>query len=285
MRIIFHYLKVLLDDFNFHNVEMSCILLESCGRFLFRNPETHSKMVSCLEVMSRKKTALNLDARYAYMIDNVIFECNPPDAPIQTKTRLPVQNFIRKLIYQDLNRSGVHKILKLLRRLDWNDEATLSTLKKVFSKIWKVRFSNIPLMAYLLAELTQWHPIFGTFVVDNTLEQLRLGLETNSFKQNQQRVAIAKYLGELYNYRMINSVVIFDALYFILRFGHQNGIPLPNAPQNHFDGPDDFFRLRLCCTILDACGRCFVKGRNSKRLDRFFVVMQVSSFHLALLID
>lgn len=57
-------------------------------------------------------------------------------------------------------------------------------------------------------------------VVDNVLENITLGLETNDFKNNQRRLAEVKYLGELYNYKMVDSPVIFDSLYRLVTFGH-----------------------------------------------------------------
>lgn len=49
----------------------------------------------------------------------------------------------------------------------------------------------------------------GTRVVDSVLEDIRLGMEVNLPKYNQRRVAQVKYLGELYNYRMVESADIF----------------------------------------------------------------------------
>ena len=37
-------LKTLLADFKHHNVEMACNLLDVCGRFLYRNQESHMKL-------------------------------------------------------------------------------------------------------------------------------------------------------------------------------------------------------------------------------------------------
>jgi regulator of nonsense transcripts 2 len=42
----------------------------------------------------------------------------------------------------------------------------------------------------------------------------------NIFKHNQRRIATVKYLGELYNYRMIESALVFDTLYTIVTLGH-----------------------------------------------------------------
>ena len=56
-------------------------------------------------------------------------------------------------------------------------------------------------------------------VVDGVLEDIRLGLELNLPKLNQRRVSTLKYLGELYNYQLIESNVIFRTLYLLLSFG------------------------------------------------------------------
>lgn len=34
-------LQMLLSDFSHHHIEMACTLLETCGRFLFRSPDSH----------------------------------------------------------------------------------------------------------------------------------------------------------------------------------------------------------------------------------------------------
>ncbi|KAJ3324923.1 hypothetical protein HDV06_005511 [Boothiomyces sp. JEL0866] len=276
--IVFHCLKVLLDDFNFHNIELACSLLETCGRFLFCNPETQVRTASFLEIILRKKSALNMDTKYSFMIDNAIYVCNPPDIQAAPKkVREPIELFLRKLIYKDLARPNAPTTLKLLRKVNWEDELTKKTLQKIFFKIWKVKYSNLHLMAFLIAELSRFYPSFGVSVVDNCLEHVRIGLEQNLFKHNQRRLACIKFLGELYNYRMVHSHVIFDTLYLLLRFGHENGIPTKTNPCP-IDAPNDFFRLRLVCTLLDTCGRCFKKGHLARKLDDFFVFLQLYLF-------
>lgn len=47
-----------------------------------------------------------------------------------------------------------------------------------------------------------------------------MGLELNDYGMQQQRIAFMRFLGELYNYELVDSSVIFDALYLILTFGH-----------------------------------------------------------------
>ena len=44
-------------------------------------------------------------------------------------------------------------------------------------------------------------------------------MQINHPKYNQRRVSVIKFLGELYNYRMVESSVIFKTLYSFIRFG------------------------------------------------------------------
>jgi regulator of nonsense transcripts 2 len=146
-------------------------------------------------------------------------------------------------------------------------------LEKIFSKPGKVKFSNIHLLAILASALYRYHQDFVIGVIDNVLEQITLGLEQNDFKFNQRRIADVKYLGELYNYKLVDSTVIFDMLYRIVTFGHEGGTPAPGKV-NSLDQPDDFFRIRLVCTILDTCGVCFDRGNSRTKLDFFLTFLQ-----------
>lgn len=101
-----------------------------------------------------------------------------------------------------------------------NRQQVVDTLEKIFSKPGKVKYSNIHLLAILAGALYRYHQDFVITVVDDVVEQITLGLEQNDFKFNQRRIAEVKYLGELYNYKMVDSPVIFDTLYRIVTFGH-----------------------------------------------------------------
>jgi len=54
-------------------------------------------------------------------------------------------------------------------------------------------------------------------------------------------------------------------------------MPLPDV-SCLLDSKSDFFRVRLCCTLLDTCGRYFKRGYNAKRLDKFLTFLQVLLF-------
>lgn len=96
----------------------------------------------------------------------------------------------------------------------------VAILGKVFSKPAKVKYGNIHLLGILLSALYRYHPAFVVKVIDNVVESVSLGLEQNDFRFFQRRVAEVKYLGELYNYRMLEHPVIFDTLYKIVTFGY-----------------------------------------------------------------
>jgi regulator of nonsense transcripts 2 len=271
--VIFHCLKVSLDDFSRMNIEIICNLLENCGRYLLRNPETSPRMASFLETLQRKKSAQHIGQQERMLIENAVYYVDPPvRAAIHQKEREPIDLFIRKLIYLDMNKRNYTKILKQIRRLHWEEKHVVTILEKVFSKPGKVKFGNIHLLAILASALHRYHQDFIISVIDDLLEYIVVGLEQNDFKFNQKRIAEVKYLGELYNYRMVDHPVIFDALYKIMTFGH-GGPPVPGR-LNPFDMPDDFFRIRLVATLLETCGIFFNRGAAGKKLDYFLSFFQ-----------
>ena len=104
-------LKTLLADFKHHNVEMACNLLDVCGRYLYRNQESHMKLKLLLEILMRKKQATSMDGRYSIMVENAFYYCNPPESKQdEKKVRSPIHDYIKKLLYKDLNKLNVEKV-------------------------------------------------------------------------------------------------------------------------------------------------------------------------------
>ncbi|RCI14055.1 hypothetical protein L249_8093 [Ophiocordyceps polyrhachis-furcata BCC 54312] len=266
--VVFHCLKVSLDDFSRMNIEILCNLIENCGRYLLKTPETAPRMQSFLETLQRKKSVQHIGQPERMLIDNAVYYVDPPERPaIEQKERTPMELFMRRLVYGDLTKRNYGKVLKQIRRFHWEEEDVVSLLEKVFSRPGKVKYGNIHLLAILLSSLHRYHPEFAVKVIDNVIESVSFGLEQNDFRFFQRRIAEVKYLGELYNYRMLEHPVIFDTMYKILTFGY-GGPPVPGR-LNPFDPPDDFFRIRLIATILETCGMFFNRGAAGKRLDYF----------------
>lgn len=272
---IFHCFKMCLDDFAGPNIENLATLLETCGRYLLRNEETGERTRNILEMVRRKRAAQNLDHRYVLMLDNAYYQCNPPDrTAVPQKERSSIELYIRWLIYEVLAKKTAAKVLLQLRKLPWGDASVRKMLEETFVRSWRVRFSNLHLLAVLVADLQAYHPDFAIHVIDTVCEQMHVGMETNIFKHNVRRVATTKYLGELYNYRLVGSSLILDQLWAFVTFGHPGGRPLPGQVCP-IDAPDDYFRIRLVCTLLDACGHCFDRGLLRKRLDDFLIFLNL----------
>ena len=46
-----------------------------------------------------------------------------------------------------------------------------------------------------------------------------MGMEVNNPKYSQRRTSMVKFLGELYNYRLVDSSLVFKVLYSLITFG------------------------------------------------------------------
>ena len=272
--VIFHCLKVSLDDFSRMNIEIICNLLENCGRYLLRNPETSPRMASFLETLQRKKSAQVIGQQERMLIENAMYYVNPPErAAIEQKDRTPIELFLRKIMYQDLTRRSMDKTVRTIRKMHWEESEVVNILHKIFSKPGKIKYSNVHLLAIILGTIHRYHQDFTISVIDDLLESITFGLELNDFKFNQRRIAEVKYLGEMYLYRLVDSPLIFDVLYKLLNYGWEGGYARPGL-YNPLDLPDDYFRIRLVCNLLETCGMYFDKGAAKKKLDFFLTYFQ-----------
>ncbi|KAJ0182050.1 hypothetical protein K1T71_002772 [Dendrolimus kikuchii] len=264
-------LKVLLHDFKHHHIEMACNLLETCGRYLYCNPDTHQRTMIYLQQMMRKKTVSALDSRYVTQIENAFYYVCPPETPAQPKEEeQPMHQFIRKILHEDLQKSNEEKILRLMRKLNWDDPEISSVAIQHLAGGWRVRASARRALARLTAELAAWQEAIAPAVVDTILEEIRVTMEDPHPRYNQRRIATVRYLGELYNYKLLDSRDVFTVLYSFITFGvtndHSNVSPL--------DPPDNVFRIRLVCALLETCGAYFNSGSSKKRLDYFLIFFQ-----------
>ena len=120
--VIFHCFKVCLDDLSRMNVEITANLLENCGRYLLRNPDTAPRMTTFMETLGRKKSGINLGQQERMLIENALYYVDPPQrAAIQQKERTPMDAFIRQLIYLDMTKRNYMKSLKTIRKLHWEE--------------------------------------------------------------------------------------------------------------------------------------------------------------------
>ena len=113
-----------------------------------------------------------------------------------------MQMFIRKLFLEDLNRSDLTEtdtLMGLLRRLPWNDPEVFEYGVRYLTAAWKINYASISALANILAGLANYQDEMAVRVVDNVLDDVRTHLELNNAKFNQRRLAMVRYLGEMYN--------------------------------------------------------------------------------------
>lgn len=256
-------LKYLLSNFQHHHIEMTCAFIEVCGLYLYNSRDSRIRMNAILEQMMRLKKAISFDNRHAQLIENSYYLVKPPEGGtrIKRKVRTPLQEYIRFLIFQELSRSNVEKIVKYLRRLDWNDKPTAEYVVKCLTKAYIFRWHMIRPLADVVSALSSYQEKEMEKVIDHVFEDVRAGLEIHSPKLAQRRIAMTKYLGELYIYRLIDSQNVFNTLYSIISYG---------IVQNHeivspVDPPESLFRLKLACTLLDTCGSYFQSASSKKK--------------------
>lgn len=251
---------------------MAANLIETCGRYLYRTQDSHHRCKLLLDQLMRKKSLLPYDSKYITMIENAYYFANPPETQAIAREELPpMQEYIRKLICKDLTKANIDKILRLIRKLDWDNPEVVEYAVECFVSCWNVKFYNIRCVANLLAALNQYQDWVIPQVIDGVLEDIRLMMEINHSKYNQRRISVMRYLGELFNYRLIESSVIFKILYFLLTYEVYYDLP---GYFSELDPAPNLFRIRLVCQLLDTCGQYFNSGTVKKKLDCFIIFFQ-----------
>lgn len=196
---------------------------------------------------------------------------NPPESTSLTRIEEPpLHTFIQKILHQDLQKTNEDKILRLMRKVDWENEELSTACVQWLAAGWRSKHTGRRCLARLVAGLASWQEVVGSRVVDAVLEDLRITLEHPHPRHNQRRIAMARYLGELYNYKLVDSRDIFNALYSFITFG----VSMDHSVESQLDPPDSAFRIRLVCVLLETCGAYFNSGSSKKKLDYFLIFFQ-----------
>ncbi|MCP9265961.1 Regulator of nonsense transcripts 2 [Dirofilaria immitis] len=252
-------LRMVLFDFRGHNVDICCAMVDAMGQFLYRSTDSHGKMKILLGVMMKKRDRVN-DPRQQMLIDNAFYTCIPPTVEEKPSCASdPFQDFIRYLI-SNLSRYRMEITIRCLRKLDWSDPVCANYAVECLSNPSLPRYNNVPYLASLIAALSSYHDWIGIRVLDATLEDIRIALELNSPSLNQSTLLSVIFLGQLYNYSVCDSPIIFKTLYQLITFGAFD--PL-------LDDWNNLTRIGLVCELLLVCGEYFNVGSAKKKLDCF----------------
>ncbi|KAJ2852601.1 mRNA decay protein [Coemansia brasiliensis] len=284
LHVPFRCAKVLLEQPHTHNLEVLCALLDACGRYLRAQPKTAERMDMLLGVLLRRRRTLNLDDHTLQLIENAHQACQPHTHKAEkvAKYRTPLELYVRKLVYEDLNSTTADAVFKQLRRLPWGDgtgtdaQRVRHALLCCFTKAWKVKHAHVYLLAMTLSSLGYIYPWFRISVVDTVLENIKLGLERNDFSRNQQRIAEVFYVGEMFIFNVVSvsEVVALVQLFISYGYGHNERLPTPGR-SCELDAASDYFRVRLICTLLSTCGRHICRAENLHVMHELGLLVQM----------
>lgn len=295
----FELLSLCTRDFSGHRVDMACHLLETCGRFIYLSPASHIRMGNILETVWRLKSVKNLEARHNALVETAFFavKLSPGTKAHRKKSRPPVHEYIRHLLYHRLDATNIRWILNQFLKLPWDERLEQYVIKK-FIKIYRARFSTIPYVSALIGHIQRHKPILGIGIVDGLLESIRSGMEKNDGRESQRRIAEVYLLGEMYKSGIVEERVIYNVLYQLITLGHESsehslakpgnlsnhrsegeerykGLQLPRVGEPFAVAPDpagDFFRIRLACVTIECCGRVLVAS-NRRKLEVYWVFL------------
>mmetsp|Transcript_919 Transcript_919/g.2150 ORF Transcript_919/g.2150 Transcript_919/m.2150 type:complete len:1199 (-) Transcript_919:249-3845(-) len=309
--VVLDVFKTLCDDFNQQNAELCANLLQSCGRYLLYKPETAMRTDNLLERMARLAKAKSLPLRLEIMLEDAFYQVKPPEGKRkQKKEKDPLEQFVEHLIFDRLYKEeDEDQLLKLARKLPWDGPAVGWLKKCLLDLNHHANYENLSCVASLLSGLAKYRDAFVIDVIDSLLENIQVTLERNDFREMPLRVRQVKLVGELYNYRLVDSVLVFDCLYQFIGFGgptshragqfitahklvekglamrkgglgsiseeaedNEDAGQLPEIladPQHPLEAPWDFFRIKLVCVLLETCGHYFDRGASKQKLDRF----------------
>jgi regulator of nonsense transcripts 2 len=131
--------------------------------------------------MRRKQSASHLDQRLNIMLENAFYQCNPPERVAREIVELPPMHaFVQHLLNDVLMKRTQDKVLRLLRKLHWEDAETYQFLLDSFTKVWEIKYESIGHLAGLVCDLTRYHVDFSVAVVDQVMEDIRIGMEVGS---------------------------------------------------------------------------------------------------------
>jgi regulator of nonsense transcripts 2 len=273
---VFACLKKAVDNFHHYNVDMACILLETCGRFLFNQPESRKRMEILINIVKRKKVSSNLEQERIIAIENALYLTLPIKLSKFKKVKpvkSSVQLYAEKLLRSELHDKNAKQIFNLLRTLPWNNQEIQNMLMKIFVKIWKLKESNISIAASIIAGIKKIHPEFVITLVEELIENFYIDLHQNSPESANRRVMSIRFLADLFNFQIIEAEAVFEILWTLISYGHPAGIPT-SINHSEIDRSDDHFRICLICILMKQCGIYFVKGKDKSKLEKYILFFQ-----------
>lgn len=305
-----------VNQFTAQSGEIASWILVSCGRYLVNSPEVMVVADNLIaRLMKLRNATSSLPPKVQLMIDDAYFQAKPRLVQRAAITETPMEQYIKHLVLVEVYSMHEDEILRLLKRLPWEtDPSVKPAFKRNILNVSVMNYAKISCVVSLLSGLIKFQEQFVVDIIDTIFENFQVSLERQDFRQAPQRVRIAKFTGELYAFKLIDSQTVFDVLYQLIGFrdtscygaGEQSvlsalysesligGRQISTIAENEQEdeGPSELFvnviahlrfvdepawshvHIILVSTIVIAIGEFFRKGRNRHRMHRFLLLFR-----------
>lgn len=213
---IFASMKTLISSPSSHNIIMLCHILDTCGKFLFNSPESHSRIKNIINFLFKTKN--NFPQHVKYTIENTllfsIYEVN--SVPYRKIDFFyPEYEFLKSLVRSPQTKNFnvfADQLLKCLSSIDLNNSFTFRKSLNVLSKSWKISFTFIPYTIAVISKYCHINSLFVTCLID----QLIFLFFNFSFHEQKFQLAasILQCICELYKFYLVDEDI------FITIYGH-----------------------------------------------------------------
>lgn len=190
--------------------------------------------------MLRLRRTRFMDLRQQSLVDTAYFAVKTSDKSQRVKKELSVlAKYIRYLFIDRLCASNINidNLIRSIRRLPFHikeessdnenptfleNEEVNEYVFKYSLKIIKQKYNCITNLADMFAGLKQFQPNLLTRLIDIVYEEIFRGMDCATSKRDYQRmIGLIKFMGELYNYIVLNANNVFDLLYLLIHYGHK----------------------------------------------------------------
>uniref|UniRef100_A0A0N4ZPP6 MIF4G domain-containing protein n=1 Tax=Parastrongyloides trichosuri TaxID=131310 RepID=A0A0N4ZPP6_PARTI len=214
---ILSLLRRTIVDFRGYNIDICASILETCGGFLYRCADSHSKTYTIIELCKKKIENLK-DERFKAVIQNAIFNVLPEsEISILQKPRAKptILGFIHHCfsIYIDNGKN-------YFKDMDINDSEFREPLLKFLRSPENVAYDDAHYLASILYDISstaenEWVAIN---VVDFIIEKIDQILERNDIIHKQDLLIYINYAGDLFSYVLLSKQSLLQILYKLVPF-------------------------------------------------------------------
>ena len=238
----FLQLRSLFDDFSRQNIDTACCLVENCGHYLYKRPDTTERMVNMMNIILKLKDAKNLESRHEQLISQARATMYGVETRVQRKLRSPVHEFVRHQIYAQLQTVGnVVRVARNLRLIDWQQERGY-VRKKILGAVRKGKESQLWPLASLVLNLQSYDRSFGINVVDEVIEELYCGMENPEVSHYHRRISMARFLGVLGKVKMpgVNNELLVGMMRTFLTYNALTGMHSSSSGAKNSQGIEQY---------------------------------------------